>query len=263
MAKVLIFDSGVGGLTIFNEISQKLVRHSLIFVSDNAAYPYGTKSENELVERVCLILDELIDKEQPDILVIACNSASTVVLPVLRNRISIPIVGVVPAIKPAAKISKTKSIGLLATPATVQRDYTHDLINQFSQGCLVTSVGSSELVDISESYIAGDEPDMQQLTEIVSPFLDTNIRPEIDTIVLACTHFPLLRQYLDQIFLANNRAIEWVDSGAAVANRVVDLLVSDEGKVADYKAVFSKKVDFPDAFTQYLRQQNIKHIEYL
>ena len=263
MAKILIFDSGVGGLTIFKEISRKLAKHSLIFASDNAAYPYGTKSEQALIERVCAVLKQLITVEQPDILVIACNSASTVVLPILRENITIPIVGVVPAIKPAAALSKSKSIGLLATPATIDRSYTHDLIKRFAQGCRVTSIGSSKLVDMAEKLICGEQPDMQQLTNIVAPMLDVSIQPEIDTIVLACTHFPLLEQQLDQVFRANNRIINWVNSGEAIASRVVELILDETDGSADYKAVFSKNIVLGDAFLQYLQQLNIHQVEYL
>ena len=266
MAKILIFDSGVGGLTIFNEISQKLSDHSLIFASDNAAYPYGTKSESDLIDRVNFIVGQLLENYHPDILVIACNSASTVVLPVLREEIDIPIVGVVPAIKPAATASKTGSIGVLATPATIKRKYTRELIEEFAVGCKVTLVGSSELVDMAEQYMNGTEPDFQHLTEIVSPFMDISVQPKIDTIVLACTHFPLLKQQLNKVFMANNASMNLIDSGAAIATRVADILDKSDGEgqhEASRKAVFSKKLVLGEQLTDYLKSLGISQIDFL
>lgn len=263
MAKILIFDSGVGGLTIFQEISRQSPYHSLVFASDNAAYPYGTKSEDELIERVCYVVEELFEKYQPDVLVVACNSVSTVVLPILREKMIIPVVGVVPAIKPAAKISKTKSIGVLATPATITRQYTKGLIKQFAADCQVTLLGSSELVDMAEQFIRGNEPNLEQLTAIVSPMLDTSIVPKIDTIVLACTHFPLLKEQLNSVFELNNHMLAWVDSGEAVASRVADVVGQQVEQQASHIAVFTGQLQLQKEFADYLQQLGIKQIEYL
>ena len=222
--KILVFDSGVGGLSILAELRRALPSCQLVFACDNAAFPYGTKGEGFLVDRVELVLKALNRRVEPDIVVVACNSASTLVLPRIRSHFRRPVVGVVPAIKPAAAISNSKCIGLLATPGTVKRQYTKQLIDDFASGCRVISVGSSELVSLAEQKLRGEAISKDDLKEILAPF---SAKPELDTVVLACTHFPLLRQELNQ---AVERDIHWVDSGEAIARRVQSLLpqISDQ-----------------------------------
>ncbi|MDM3870161.1 glutamate racemase [Porticoccus sp. W117] len=216
--KILVFDSGVGGLSILAELRHTLPKCQLVFACDNAAFPYGTKPEINLIERVEMALSALIHRLDPDIIVVACNSASTLVLPRIRANFQRPIVGVVPAIKPAAMLSTSKCIGLLATPGTVQRPYTQKLIDDFASHCQVVAVGSAELVELAEQKLRGETPDNNALKTILAPFL---AEPRLDTIVLACTHFPLLREELSK---AAERHIKWVDSGAAIARRVLSLL---------------------------------------
>ncbi len=226
MTKVAIYDSGVGGLSIFQEIVATNQSLRSIFVSDNQAYPYGTKPEAELLRRVLNVSDAICDQYQPDVLVLACNTASTVCLPKLRQRLSLPVVGVVPAIKPAASVSQTKNIGLLATPATVHRAYTDELIADFASHCTVTKVGSKELVDMAEAKLAGQAPDMALLKNILQPFID---QPGLDTLVLACTHFPLLKQEIAAVLSQSGVNATLIDSGSAIASRVL-ALVSEAGK---------------------------------
>ena len=142
MASIVIYDSGVGGLSIFQEIIERSPGHHFVFVSDNQAFPYGTKTEAELKHRVLAVSSEIAKRYKPDILVVACNTASTVVLPLLREKFEFHVVGVVPAIKPAAQITATKVIGVLATPATVERDYTKKLMKDFADDCNVVAIGS-------------------------------------------------------------------------------------------------------------------------
>ena len=149
-AKILVFDSGLGGISIFEAIRQRYPACTLIYCSDNAAFPYGTKPENWLVERVKQVLMRLDQCYRPDIMVIACNTASTVALPHVRNLVKAPVVGVVPAIKPAAFLARTPNIGLLATPATVQRAYTQSLIDEFGGQFQWIKIGSSDLVQLAE-----------------------------------------------------------------------------------------------------------------
>ncbi|ODS24217.1 glutamate racemase [Candidatus Endobugula sertula] len=212
-AKILVFDSGVGGLSILQSVRQQFPDCTLFYGSDNAAFPYGTKAEAELIERVDDVLHQLQKTTQADIIIIACNTASTVALPRIRGRFSQPVIGVVPAIKPAAKISQTKTIGLLATPGTVKRDYTEKLIKEFATHCHIIRVGSNELVHLVEKKLRGETIDPSQLKPIVYPFTECL---DIDTIVLACTHFPLLKQELQQTLPA---ITYWVDSGEAIARR--------------------------------------------
>ncbi|HSC75508.1 MAG TPA: glutamate racemase, partial [Pseudomonadales bacterium] len=157
MARILVFDSGVGGLAILRALQRSTdlqhEPHQWLFCSDNAFFPYGTKKEDELIERVTDVLTALQDQHQPDIIVLACNTASTIALESVRARLSIPVVGVVPAIKPAARISQSRAIGILATPGTISRSYTQKLIDDFAADCHITRVGSSELVWMAEQYL--------------------------------------------------------------------------------------------------------------
>ncbi|MCL4164090.1 UNVERIFIED_CONTAM: hypothetical protein GTU68_047005 [Idotea baltica] len=191
MSGIAIIDSGVGGLSIYQEIKKQLPDRQYIFVSDNQAFPYGTKPEKELKKRVFEIVERVIAQFQPELIVIACNTASTVVLPPLRERFELPIVGVVPAIKPAAQLTKTNVIGLLATPATIARVYTDQLIKDFAPNCDVIKVGSSRLVEIAEDKLNDRPVDIDQIKAEIQPLIDSN---KMDTLVLACTHFPLLNK---------------------------------------------------------------------
>ena len=240
--KILVFDSGVGGLSILQAISSRLPDCHYVYASDNAGFPYGTREEKDLVHRVDKVLKALINRVEPDIVVIACNSASTVALPKIRSHFTKPVVGVVPAIKPAAAISTSKVIGLLGTPGTVQRAYTRQLISDFASDCEVISVGSSELVEIAESKLRGISPNQLQLKEILQPFSDTEL---LDTVVLACTHFPLLTEELRTTLPGIN---QWVDSGEAIARRVASLLqlqftAPAQDKTAPFTAILTTETN--------------------
>ncbi|WP_341939289.1 glutamate racemase [Marinimicrobium sp. C2-29] len=215
--RVLVFDSGVGGLSVVAEIQRQLPGCDLIYASDNAAFPYGTKSEATLIERVDVVLHRLLAREAVDIIVVACNSASTLALPAIRARFSQPIVGVVPAIKPAAALSSTRVIGLLATPGTIARQYTRDLIREFASDCEVISLGSSELVQMAEQHLRAQPLAPGALARILAPLHSHPRGAEMDTLVLACTHFPLLRQELRDVL---GETVRLVDSGEAIARRV-------------------------------------------
>lgn len=216
--KILVFDSGVGGLSVLAALRERLPGCNFVFACDNAAFPYGTKPDTELIDRVDRVVGTLVRRLVPDLVVIACNSASTLALPRLRQHLDLPIVGVVPAIKPAAQISATKVIGLLGTPATVRRGYTQQLIADFAAHCRVVALGSSTLVDIAEQALRGKPPDLGELQEILAPLFAVE---QLDTLVLACTHFPLLTAELKAVA---PRPLHWIDSGDAIARRVASLL---------------------------------------
>ncbi|PNI02982.1 glutamate racemase [Vibrio diazotrophicus] len=213
--KVLIFDSGVGGLSVYREIEMRLPQLSYTYLFDNAAYPYGELDQQVLLQRVERLITGLVEQEGFDIVVIACNTASTIVLPTLRSKLSIPVVGVVPAIKPASSIAN-KAVGLIATPATVTRQYTHDLIRSFSADKNVELLGSTRLVDMAEEKLRGRAIDLQELQNILSPLIS-----HIDVAVLGCTHFPLIRDEIQQVL---GKDVLLVDSGEAIARRVKSLL---------------------------------------
>lgn len=219
--KVLVFDSGVGGLTVFHALLDQIPSLEVIFVSDNAGFPYGTRTEYSLIERVHRVLEQLISKFSPDLVVVACNSASTVALPSLRKIYDLPLVGVVPAIKPAAELSETGHIALLATPATVSRDYTRKLIEDFASDKNVVLLGSTELVELAEDKVRGKSPDAERLQAILQPLMQNPNADKLDTAVLACTHFPLL---IEELKAAMPQIKYWVESGDAIARRVSTLL---------------------------------------
>ena len=219
---ILVFDSGVGGLSIVQALRERMPDLPLTYACDNAAFPYGLKSDAWLLERVPEVIAHLLEQVQPCLLVVACNTASTVVLPALRERFKLPVVGVVPAIKPAGLMTRSGHIGLLATQGTIQRAYTQRLIETFAGDCQVTRVGSNRLVELAEITLAGCTVPDTRLLEILQPFL---AEPRLDTIILGCTHFPLLQNQLARVAQqAGAGHWQWVDSGAAIARRVMHLL---------------------------------------
>jgi glutamate racemase len=259
--KVLIFDSGLGGISIFRAIQKLYPYCELIYCTDNEAFPYGNKPEHELVERVSKVLLLLDQTYMPDIFVIACNTASTVALPKVRSLIKSPVVGVVPAIKPAVAITKTPYIGLLATPGTVNRPYTQSLIDQFSGSLKWIRIGSSELVELAEKKMYGGEISTQAIEKIVTPFAQYSTS-ELDTIVLACTHFPLIKQEIQQVL---PRIRHWVDSSDAVANRVGFWLHElgiregdDQIPCKNHQIIFTRKLADETGIAYLLKDLDIK-----
>ncbi len=230
--KVLVFDSGVGGLSVFKEIHHLLPQLDYLYLFDNQAYPYGELDQSILIARVNYLVSALVDQYQADIVVIACNTASTIVLPSLRKKLSVPVVGVVPAIKPASLMA-CKGVGLIATPATVTRQYTHELIREYSQGKSVELLGSTRLVDIAEEKLRGKDVCIGELADILTP-----LRDKVDVAVLGCTHFPLMREEIHQ---ALDGKVTLVDSGEAIARRVQDLLgcKKDEEAKEGIKRIFA------------------------
>jgi glutamate racemase len=218
--RIGVYDSGVGGLSVTACVQSSIPDAQYFYLSDNLNFPYGTKSDEAVTLFTVKNCCKFIEIYELDILVIACNTASTVALDAVRAAVKIPVVGVVPAIKPAALQSKTKSIGLLATPATVKRQYTLKLIDDFANGCKVALRGSSVLVEVAEKKLRSATFSLAEIESEVEPLLALD--PKIDVIVLGCTHFPLLKDDLSQLF----PKIEWVDSGAAIAARVQSLVPS-------------------------------------
>jgi len=218
---VLIFDSGLGGLTVHREVAAARPDARLIYAADDAAFPYGPMEEGKLVARVLAVIGALIDQHKPDLAVIACNTASTIVLPELRARFSLPFVGTVPAIKPACVTTASKRVSVLGTEATVKREYTRALINQFSNGCDVTLIGSSRLARYAEAELRGEPvADSAIADEIAGCFIDGGGR-RTDTVVLACTHYPLLQHRFEH---TQPWPVTYLDPAPAIARRVDQLL---------------------------------------
>jgi glutamate racemase len=225
--RVLVFDSGVGGLSVFDAIAAS--KHALVldYASDNAWLPYGLKSDEELRARVPALLASLAAQWAPDVVVVACNTASTIALEQVRAALSVPVVGVVPPIKPAAALTKTGVIGLLATPATVRRKYTDDLIAQFAADKRMIRFGSSALVEAAEQKLKGGTPAPSAITEAMEGLFGAAGGPDVDVVALACTHFPLLGS---ELAAAAPRPVTWLDSGDAIARRVAHVLNAEPGE---------------------------------
>ena len=196
---ILVFDSGLGGLTVLREIVKARPDARYVYVADDAFFPYGHHSEEQIIARVVPLIGELIAAHAPDLVVIACNTASTLVLSHLRAAYTVPFVGTVPAIKPACASSRTKRVSVLGTKGTVKREYTQALIRDFAQGCQVTLVGSADLASLAEAALnGGDVSDAAISAEIAPCFVEEPATNSVrtDTVVLACTHFPLLMDRL-------------------------------------------------------------------
>ena len=218
---ILVFDSGLGGLTVFREVAKARPDASYVYVADDAFFPYGSHGEDELVARVGALTGELLAAHRPDLVVIACNTASTLVLPHLRTRFSVPFVGTVPAIKPACAISRTKRVAVLGTEATVSREYTRALIRDFANGSDVVLVGSARLARFAEDELNGTPIADELIARELAPcFVDADGR-RTDTVVLACTHYPLL---LDRLERLAPWPVTFVDPAPAIARRVVGLI---------------------------------------
>ena len=234
---ILVFDSGLGGLTVYREIARARPHARYIYVADDAYFPYGRHGEPELVERVCALMAELIAVHSPTIVVIACNTASTLVLTELRARFTVPFVGTVPAIKPACASSLSRRVTVLGTQATVSREYTRALIRDFSNGSEVALVGSAHLAQFAEAELHGSPvPDELIRQEIAPCFRDGERRT--DTVVLACTHYPLLLARLEQLA---PWPVAFVDPAPAIARRVADLsgAPSSAKPAAPARAIFT------------------------
>jgi glutamate racemase len=218
---ILAFDSGLGGLTVFDELIRVRPDADFVYAADDAAFPYGALSEAELIARVGAVMDELVTAHRPDVVVVACNTASTLVLPHLRRRFALPFVGTVPAIKPAAAASRTKRISILATPGTVARDYTRGLIEAYASDCRVELVGSKRLAGFAEAELRGLPAGDEELTAEIAPCFIEDGTGRTDVVVLACTHYPLLLARLRRLA---PWPVEWIDPAPAIARRMSQVI---------------------------------------
>lgn len=224
---VLVFNSGLGGLTVLAEVMRLRPDAECLYVADDAGFPYGRLSETALVARVGKVMARLIKRFGPDAIVIACNTASTLVLPHLRAAYpEIPFIGTVPAVKPAAERSRSKMISVLATPGTVARDYTRDLVRTYAAHCDVTLVGSTRLAGIAEAFMKGETPSDAEISNEIAGCFVAKGDARTDCIVLACTHYPLLLKQFER--LAPWR-VAWIDPAEAIARRVDYVLCDNLG----------------------------------
>ncbi|EJW10503.1 Glutamate racemase [Rhodovulum sp. PH10] len=218
---ILVFDSGLGGLTVLREVVAARPDARYVYVADDAFFPYGRHSEATLIGRLVPLMGELIATHRPDLVVIACNTASTLVLPHLRAAHTVPFVGTVPAIKPACAGSRTKLVSVLGTEATVKREYTKALIRDFGQNCAVTLVGSAHLAALAEAALEGRPVADADIAAEIAPCFVADGARRTDTVALACTHYPLLK---DRLATLAPWPVGWIDPAPAIARRVVSLL---------------------------------------
>jgi glutamate racemase len=218
---VIIFDSGLGGLTVFREVAKLRPDARFVYAADDAFFPYSRQGEAELVERVIMVMAGLVAEHRPDLVVVACNTASTLVLPQLRKRFAVPFVGTVPAIKPACAGSASRLVSVLGTEATVKREYTRALIRDFSGGCAVTLVGSPRLAELAEAELRSRPVVDADVTREIAPCFVESGGARTDTVVLACTHYPLL---LDRLQRLAPWPVTFIDPAPAIARRVLDLI---------------------------------------
>jgi glutamate racemase len=219
--RILIFDSGMGGLTVASAVRRAEPDARLMYAADNAAFPYGAWDERKLVERIVAVVGKFIAATRPDLVVIACNTASTLALAALRERYTVPFVGTVPAIKPAAEQTRSGLIGVLATPGTVNREYTKALIHTYAYHCKVFLHGAPRLAEIAEAKLKGHSVDRQELLSEIAPVFCQRDRRKTDVVVLGCTHYPLL---LGEIRDVAPWPVTYIDPAPAIARRVSDLL---------------------------------------
>jgi glutamate racemase len=218
---ILFLDSGVGGLSVLRAVAARLPEAPLVYCADSAGYPYGTKGEAEVSARVAGLLGRLAERIQPSLIVIACNTASTIALGYVRPVLEVPVVGTVPAIKPAAEQSKTRVIGVLGTEATVRQPYVADLSLRFAGDCTVLKHGSAPLVAAAEAKLRGEAVDPALYRAALDGLLAQPGGDAMDMVVLACTHFPLVA---DELAAAAPRRLTFVDGAAGIARRCAHLL---------------------------------------
>lgn len=233
-APILVFDSGIGGLTVLRELRTHMPDRRFVYVADDAGFPYGDWQEDELRARIVALFRDLVPRYAPQLAVIACNTASTLVLEDLRAAFDIPFVGTVPAIKPAAERTRSGLISVLATPGTVRRDYTRDLIGRFAGHCAVRLVGSSELARLAEQSILDGEVSSDAIAAEIAPCFVEDGGRRTDIVVLACTHYPLIANHFRQLA---PWPVDWLDPAEAIARRARSL-----GKAAG--------TDLPEGFDE-------------
>ncbi|MFD1786697.1 glutamate racemase [Sphingomonas floccifaciens] len=237
-APILFLDSGVGGLSVLAPTRALLSRAPIVYVADNAGFPYGTKTEAEIAARVPALLGRLVERFRPRLIVIACNTASTIALGSVRAALDVPVVGTVPAIKPAAEASMTRVIGVLGTAATVRQPYVTDLAARFASDCTVLRHGSAELVALAEAKLAGTTPDADACLAVMAGLFDQPGGDRIDIVVNACTHFPLVAEDLAAV---SPKGTRFIDGGPGIARRVAWLTKEQDWPAdATGRAVFTR-----------------------
>ncbi len=250
---VLVFDSGIGGLTVLREARVLMPGRNFVYVADDAGFPYGAWEEAALQQRIVELFGGLLGAYDPEIAVIACNTASTLVLDALRAAFpDTPFVGTVPAIKPAAERTRSGLVSVLATPGTVKRQYTRDLITQWASKCHVRLVGSDNLASLAEAYMRQGFVDEEAVRAEIAPCFVERDGQRTDIVVLACTHYPFL---VNRMRKTAPWPVDWLDPAEAIARRALSLLpVLGGGEIAQSPDLALFTSGAPDLATRRLMQ---------
>ncbi len=258
-APILLFDSGVGGLTVLAALREVLPGAPVIYAADNAGLPYGSKTEAQIAARVSGLLGRMAERLKPRLVCIACNTASTIALSSVREVLAVPIVGTVPAIKPAAALTRRGTIGLLGTQATIRQAYVDRLEHEYAAGKRLLRHAAPELVEAAEAKLRGQSVDPAVIARAVAGLRDQPGGEAIDTVVLACTHFPLLTAELAEGF---GPGVAFVDGAEGIARRIVDLTQGQAFARAepDY-ALFTRGDPGLVALAPALREYGLERIE--
>jgi glutamate racemase len=251
---ILVFDSGIGGLSVLAAAREYLPVARFVYVADDKAFPYGNWEEAALRDHIVALMSPLIAEHRPAAVVIACNTASTLVLPPLRERFSVPFVGTVPAIKPAAEQTKTGVVAVLATPGTMKRDYTRGLIQSFAQSCHVRLVGAPELARIAEARMRRDAIDRDAVREQIGPAFVDLAGNRTDIVVLACTHYPFLADIFAELA---PWPVTWLDPAPAIARRLVTVVEGRAVERGESVAFFTSGKPAPEPIVRLLAEHGL------
>ncbi len=241
-------DSGLGGISVVRAIRAVQPNYPLIYLADTAGFPYGERSADELIARAESLLSALLAQHAARLIVLACNTLSTLCLEPLRKHLPYSFIGTVPAIKTAAYVSQNRRFTLLATPNTAHSSYSADLIAQFAQGCVVDCYGAPSLASMAEASVLGQGIDENALKRELMPAFFDDSRGKTDAIVLGCTHYPLIVEALRAVA---PWPVTWIDSSEAIAKRALSeqetplaesvAYVSSEEALAEYEAFFARE----------------------
>lgn len=258
-APILLFDSGVGGLSILPAVRELLPDAPLLYAADFAGLPYGTKTEAEIAARVCGLLGRMSERFQPRLICIACNTASTIALAMVRDVLEVPIVGTVPAIKPAARATTTGVFGILGTEATIRQSYVDDLEREHAVGKTMLRHAAPGLVTLAEAKLRGHSVPLPAVAEACEGLISQSRDISIDIVVLACTHFPLLREELQQVF---GPAVTLVDGAEGIARRVATLVNGQEfARTGPDRMLVTGAAELPAALRQTMSMYGFEYID--
>jgi glutamate racemase len=258
-APILLFDSGVGGLTVLAEVRKALPDAPILYAADTAGLPYGTKTEAQIAARVAGLLGRLAERYHPRLICIACNTASTIALGMVRDVLAVPIVGTVPAIKPAAAMTRSGVIGLLGTQATIRQAYVDRLEHEFAADKRLLRHGAPGLVEAAEAKLRGEAVDQAVFDQAADALRSQPGGEAIDTVVLACTHFPLVE---DEIARAFGPGVNFVHGAQGIARQVARLVAGQEyARQAADRALFTGLGDIPEAYRTKLAHYGLLEVE--